>query len=63
MIRARDTIERREGELLPVRPRGTWNHLYPAWQFNGGGKALPLVQQLVREARKAGVHRTALRPA
>jgi hypothetical protein len=51
---ARIEAMRRAGELLGVRPPGTWSYLYPAWQFNGGGKALPLVQELVREARKAG---------
>lgn len=46
---------RRDGELLGVRPSGTWEYLYPAWQFNGGGKALPIVQELIREARRAGL--------
>jgi len=46
---------RRDGELLGVRPSGTWEYLYPAWQFNGGGKALPIVQELIREARTAGL--------
>jgi hypothetical protein len=46
---------RRGGELLGVRPAGTWEYLYPAWQFNGGGKALPIVQELIREARTAGM--------
>jgi hypothetical protein len=44
---------RRAGELLGVRPPGRWEYLYPAWQFNGGGKALPIVQELLREARRA----------
>jgi hypothetical protein len=47
---------RRAGELLGVRPPGTWEYLYPAWQFNGGGKALPIVQELLREARRARMH-------
>ncbi len=34
---------------------------YQAWQFNGGGKALPMVQALVREARKAGIGERRLR--
>jgi hypothetical protein len=46
---------RRAGELLAVRPAGTWEYLYPAWQFNGGGKALPIIQTLLREARRAGL--------
>jgi hypothetical protein len=44
---------RRAGELLGIRPPGRWEYLYPAWQFNGGGKALPIVQELLREARRA----------
>jgi hypothetical protein len=47
--------KRRAGELLAVRPPGTWEYLYPAWQFNGGGKALPIVQELLRSARQAGI--------
>jgi hypothetical protein len=46
---------RRAGELLAVRPPGSWEYLYPAWQFNGGGMALPLVPQLLQEAREAGL--------
>jgi hypothetical protein len=46
---------RRSGELLGIRPPGSWEYLYPAWQFNGGGKALPIVQELLRETRKAGL--------
>jgi hypothetical protein len=46
---------RRAGELLGIRPPGSWEYLYPAWQFNGGGKALPFVQELLRQTRKAGL--------
>jgi len=51
---------RRAGELLAVRPPGNWEYLYPAWQFNGGGKALPIVQHLLSETRKAGLDERSL---
>lgn len=44
---------RRAGELLGVR-NGRDYH-YPAWQFNGGGKALPQVKALVAAARASGI--------
>lgn len=46
---------RRSGELFGVRPPGRWEHLYPAWQFNGDGKALASVQRVLRAARDAGL--------
>ena len=46
---------RRAGELIGVRPPGRWEHLYPAWQFNGDGKPLPSVPRVVRAAREAGL--------
>ena len=49
---------RRSGDLLAVRNRG--EYYYPAWQFNGGGKALPQVQALVRTARANGMSDEAL---
>jgi hypothetical protein len=53
--------KRRAGELFAVRPPGSWEYLYPAWQFNGGGgRPLPLVQELLAEARQAGLDAAAL---
>ena len=46
---------RRAGELLGVREPGGREYRYPAWQFDGGTKALPVIQELIREARAAGV--------
>ena len=46
---------RRAGELLGVRPPGRWEHLYPAWQFNGDGKPLASVPRVIRAARDAGL--------
>lgn len=46
---------RRSGELLGVRPPGRWEHLYPAWQFNGEGKPLASVPRVLRAAREAGL--------
>lgn len=50
---------RRAGELLGVRsPRG--EYLYPGWQFDGRGKPLPVVRDLIRTARAAGLDDAAL---
>jgi hypothetical protein len=46
---------RREGELIGVRPPGRWEHLYPAWQFDGAGKPLASISRVVRAAREAGL--------
>jgi hypothetical protein len=46
---------RRAGELFGVRPPGRFEHLYPAWQFNGDGKPLPSVRRVVRAAYEAGL--------
>jgi hypothetical protein len=46
---------RRSGELFGVRPPGRWEHFYPAWQFNGGGKTLESVPRVLRAAREAGL--------
>jgi hypothetical protein len=53
---ARVDALRRSGELLGVRPPGRWEHLYPAWQFNGDGKPLASVPRVVRAAREAGLN-------
>ena len=46
---------RRAGELLGVRPTGGWEYVYPAWQFNGGGKPLAAIPRVLRAARAAGL--------
>jgi hypothetical protein len=47
---------RRSGELYGVRPPGRWEHLYPAWQFNGDGVTpRASVQRILRAARAAGL--------
>lgn len=51
---------RRAGELLGVRDPGGREYRFPAWQFNGGQRALPVVQELIRDARAAGVDDEAL---
>ena len=51
---------RRAGELLGVRPDGGWEYLYPAWQFNGGGKVLAAIPRVLRAARAAGLEDTEL---
>lgn len=51
---------RRAGELLGVRDPGGREYRFPAWQFTGGQRALPVVQELIRDARAAGVDDEAL---
>ena len=51
---------RRGGELLGVRAAAGGDYRFPAWQFNGGRTALPVVQELIREARAAGLDDDAL---
>ena len=46
---------RRAGELLGVRDPAGREYRFPAWQFNGGRTALPVVQELIGAARAAGV--------
>jgi hypothetical protein len=47
---------RREGALFGVRPPGTHEHLYPAWQFaRGGTEAKPDVKRVLGAARAAGI--------
>jgi hypothetical protein len=43
---------RRGGELLAVRPQGTFEWLYPSWQFDAEGRPLPSVARVVRAARE-----------
>jgi hypothetical protein len=46
---------RRAGELLGVPRPGGHDFLYPGWQFAPDGKPRPVIQQLVKEARDAGM--------
>ena len=46
---------RRAGELLGVRRTGGHDFLYPGWQFAPDGKPRPVIAQLVKIARGAGM--------
>jgi len=46
---------RRDGELLGVRRAGGQDYLYPAWQFDPDGNALPIVSRLIATARENGI--------
>jgi hypothetical protein len=46
---------RRAGELLGVRRPGGHDFLYPGWQFAPDGTPRPVIQQLVKTARGAGM--------
>jgi hypothetical protein len=46
---------RRGGELLGVRRPGGHDYLYPGWQFAPDGKPLPVVPELIRAGRGAGM--------
>jgi hypothetical protein len=43
---------RRAGELLAVRPAGSHEWVYPAWQFDKDGKLRPEVQRVLAVARE-----------
>jgi hypothetical protein len=43
---------RRAGELIAVRPEGSSEWRYPAWQFSGG-KPRPVVRRILVAAREA----------
>ena len=47
-------VRRRGGELLAVRPEGSDEWLYPAWQFDGG-RVRPVVPRIVAAARANGI--------
>jgi hypothetical protein len=49
---ARIDAWRRAGELIAVRPEGSSEWLYPAWQF-AGGKPRTVVRRIVAAARTA----------
>ena len=46
---------RRAGELLAVRPAGSHEWLFPAWQFGDDGRVRPEVERLLAAARERGV--------
>ena len=46
---------RRAGELLGVPRPGGYDFLYPGWQFTPDGKPRPVIQELVKTARGAGM--------
>jgi len=46
---------RRSGELIAVRPPGSWEHYYPVWQFDEDWRPLPAVQRITRAARERGL--------
>jgi hypothetical protein len=51
---ARIESRRRSGELIAVRPPGSSEWRYPAWQFENG-KPRPGIARIVTAAREAGV--------
>jgi hypothetical protein len=51
---ARIESMRRAGELLGIRS-ASGEYLYPGWQFDRQGKPLPVVRDLIRTARAAGL--------
>jgi hypothetical protein len=51
---ARIDALRRSGELIGVRPEGSSQWLYPAWQFQGG-RPRPAVRRIVSAAKEAGL--------
>jgi hypothetical protein len=54
-----DTVKinamRRAGELLAVRPAGSIEWLYPAWQFGPDGDVRPEVERALALARQRGL--------
>jgi hypothetical protein len=54
-----DTVKinamRRAGELVAVRPAGSHEWRYPAWQFGPDGNVRPEVAQVLEAARRRGV--------
>lgn len=51
---ARIDASRRSGELIAVRPEGSQEWRYPAWQFRGG-RPRASVPRIVAAARAAGL--------
>jgi len=54
-----DTVKinamRRAGELVAVRPTGSHEWLYPAWQFGPDGGLRPELEDILRLARERGL--------
>ena len=54
-----DTVKinamRRAGELVAVRPAGSQDWLYPAWQFGPDGSVRPEVEHVLAAARRRGL--------
>ena len=46
---------RRDGELIGVRPPGSWEHYYPLWQFDEDWRPLPEVKRITQAARERGL--------
>jgi hypothetical protein len=46
---------RRAGELVAVRPAGSHEWLYPAWQFDPDGGLRPEVEHALQAARRRGL--------
>lgn len=46
---------RRDGELIGVRPPGSWEHHYPLWQFDEDWRPLPEVKRITQAARERGL--------
>jgi hypothetical protein len=56
---ARIDAMRRAGELIAVRPPGSTEWRYPAWQFDAG-RPRPAVARIVAAARENGVDESRL---
>jgi hypothetical protein len=54
-----DTVKinamRRAGELLAVRPAGSQEWRFPAWQFGEDGRVRPEVERVLAAARERGL--------
>jgi hypothetical protein len=54
-----DTVKinamRRAGELVAVRPAGSQEWHFPAWQFGPDGRVLPEVERVLAAARARGL--------
>jgi hypothetical protein len=46
---------RRSGELIGVRPPGSFEHYYPLWQFDENWQPLPAVKRVTQAARERGL--------
>jgi hypothetical protein len=48
-------VMRRAGELVAIRPPGSSEYFYPAWQIGPDGRPHPALARIVAEARAAGL--------